>query len=87
MNLILEIPDDLAQRLGAAGQELSRRALESFSLDEYSAGRITKAELRRLPGFETRYDLDGFLKTHGVWMKHSIEDLRREVATLERLGF
>ena len=56
-------------------------------LEEYRAGRITKAELRRLLGFETRYELDGFLKAHDVWMNYTIEDLRRDVATLQHLGF
>ena len=87
MILTLPIPDDLANRLGADGEDLSRRALEAFGLEEYKAGRITKAELRRLLGFETRYELDGFLKAHEVWMNYTIEDLRREVATLQRLGF
>jgi hypothetical protein len=61
--------------------------MEGFAIEEYKAGRITKAELRRLLGFETRYELDGFLKAHEVWMNYGIEDLRREVATLQRLGF
>ena len=65
---------------------MSRRALEGFSLEEYKVGRITKAELRRLLGFETRYELDGFLKAHDVWMNYTIDDLRREVATLQLLG-
>jgi hypothetical protein len=66
---------------------LLRRKLEGFGLEEYKAGRITKAELRRLLGFETRHELDGFLKAHYVWMSCTIDDLRREVATLQRLGF
>jgi hypothetical protein len=86
MHLNVEIPDDLAQRLGASGDDLSRRALESFALEEYKAGRLTKAELRRLLGFETRYELDGFLKAHQVWDDVSIEDLRQDLRDLESLG-
>lgn len=86
MNLNLEIPDDLAQRLAAAGHDLSRRALEGFALEEYKAGRLTKTELRRLLGFETRHELDGFLKTHQVWANVTIEDLRRDVQDLKSLG-
>ena len=86
MNLNVEIPDDLAQRLSAGGGDLSRRALEAFAVEEYKAGRVTKAELRRLLGFDTRYELDGFLKAHDVWMNYTIDDLRSEVATLQRLG-
>jgi hypothetical protein len=39
---------------------LSRSALEGLALKEYKKERITKAELRRLLGFSTRYELDGF---------------------------
>jgi hypothetical protein len=87
MNVNVEIPDDLAQRLSADGADLSRRALEGFALEEYKAGRISKVELRRWLGIETRYELDGFLKEHGVFLNTTVEDLRDEITTLERLGF
>ena len=67
MNLTVAIPDDLAQRLQAAGGgDLSRRALEALALEEYRAGRLTRPELRRMLGYGTRAELDGFLKAHGV---------------------
>lgn len=86
MNVNVEIPDDLAQRLSAAGADLSRRALEGFALEEYKAKHITKAELRRRLGFETRYELDGFLKAHQVWADVTIDDLRRDLEDLKSLG-
>ncbi len=87
MNLTLQIPDDLASRLNAAGADLSRRALEAFALEEYKSGHITQTELRRLLGFGTRYQLDGFLKAHDVWIDYTLEDAERERELLERLGF
>ena len=42
----------------------------------------------RLLGFGTRYKLDGFLKAHGIMIDdYTADDLRREVADLQRLGF
>jgi hypothetical protein len=38
MNVTLEIPDDVAERLTAAGDDLSRRALEALVLEEYKRG-------------------------------------------------
>jgi hypothetical protein len=86
MNLTVEIPDDLASQLKAAGGDLSRRLLEAFALDEYRADRISKAQLRRLLGFETRYELDGFLKERQVGPNVTIEDLRKDVQDLQSLG-
>jgi hypothetical protein len=86
MDVTVQIPDDLAKRLSASGDDLSRRALEGFALEEYKSGHISKAELRRLLGLETRYELDGFLKAHGVVSDMTIDDLRRDVRDLESLG-
>jgi hypothetical protein len=87
MNLTVHIPDDVAGRLTAAGGDLERRALEALGLEEYKSGNITKGELRRLLGFSTRYELDGFLKAHEVWIDYTVEDFRRELQDLTRLGF
>jgi len=87
MQVTLDIPDDVAERLKAAGGDLSRRALEALALEEYKRGQITKPELRRLLGFGTRDALDGFLKAHDVFEAYSLEDLARERRDLERLGF
>jgi Uncharacterised protein family (UPF0175) len=87
MNVVINIPDDVARRLTAAGGDLSRRALEALALEEYRRGNLTKPELRRLLGFATRYALDGFLKSHEVSEPYSLDDLERETRDLRRLGF
>jgi hypothetical protein len=87
MNLTVEIPDDLGNRLAAGGDDLARRALEGFALEEYKAGRVTRPELRRLLGFQTRHELDGFLKAHAVVEDlPTLEDLEREREDLRSLG-
>ncbi len=87
MDVTVHIPDDLAGPLKAAAGDLSRRALEGLALEEFKSGHLTKAQLRRLLAFETRYELDGFLKAHGILMSVTAEDVRRDVQTLQRLGF
>lgn len=66
MNLIVRIPDDVAGRLASAGGDLERRALEALVADEYRVGRLTRPDLRRLLGFETRHEIDAFLKAYDV---------------------
>jgi len=87
MNLIVRIPDDLAERLGADVATLERRALEALVAEEYRAGRLHKPDLRRLLGFETGYEIDGFLKAHEVYDGITLEELDRQLETLDRLGF
>jgi hypothetical protein len=87
MQVTVDIPDDVAERLKAAGGDLPRRALEALALEEYRRGRLTKPELRRLLGFGTRDALDGFLKAHEVFESYGLDDLARERDDLERLGF
>lgn len=82
MNLTLEIPDELASLICTPGVDVSRRALEALALEEYKAARISKAQLRRLLGFGTRHELDGFLKAHDVWIDATIEDVHRDIADL-----
>lgn len=50
------------------------------------AERLSLPQLRRLLGFETRYELDGFLKAHGEYLDYTIEDLERERRDLAALG-
>ncbi len=86
MNLIVRIPDDLAERLGADVATLERRALEALVAEEYRAGRLDKPDLRRLLGFETGYEIDGFLKAHDVYDGITLEELNRQLETLDKLG-
>jgi len=87
MNLIVRIPDDLAERLGADVATLERRALEALVAEEYRAGRLDKPDLRRLLGFETAYEIDGFLKAHDIYNGITLEELNRQLETLDKLGF
>ena len=86
MNVTVQIPDDLATRLTAAGGDLSRRALEAFALEEFKSGHLTQPELRQLLGYETRAELDGFLKAHGVFEDYTLDDQEQERRDLKRLG-
>ena len=85
MDVTVQIPDDIASRLGARG-DLSRRALEALAAEEYKHGHLTKPDLRRLFGFETSHQIDEFLKRHDVYEDYTLEDLDRELEGMRRLG-
>ena len=85
MELTVQIPDELARRMGATERDLSRRALEALALVEFKGGRLTEPELRRLLGYPSRYQLDGFLKSHGVYEDYTMEDFERDREALSQL--
>lgn len=87
MNVVVEIPDDVAERLVADGGDLSRRALEAFAAEEYKRGRLTKPELRRLLGLETSVELDAFFRAHEIPATYTAADLEQDRRDLRRLGF
>ncbi len=86
MKLAVRIPDDLAKRLAADGGDIERHALEALALAEYRAGRLTRPELRRMLGFETRAELDGFLKENGVNEGMTLAEFEHQRQALGRLG-
>jgi hypothetical protein len=70
----------LAALLAAEPAALSRIVLESLALEGVRSERFTVAQARRLLGIASRYEMDGFLKAHGVMLPLTIEDIRHEVA-------
>jgi hypothetical protein len=79
MQITVELPDDIAQRPNPG-----REALEALAIAGYRSGAFTAHQTRLILGFETRYELDGFLKAHEVWdHAYSVEDLEKDAARFE----
>lgn len=85
MEVTVTIPEDIAAQLHTKWQDLPRAALESLALEAYRSSTLTKMQLRRLLGFQTPMELDGFLKQAGIYLDYDIDDLRQDLETLERL--
>jgi len=84
MQITLELPEDIAQGLGTRWKDLPRAALESLALEAYRSRALTAAQLRRLLGFETRMQVDAFLKEHEVY-DLTVADFERDRETLRQL--
>ena len=70
MQITVELPKDIAQRPDPA-----REALDALAIEGYRSGARTS--------FETRWELDGYLKAHNVWEHaYNVEDLDRDCETL-----
>ena len=49
-----------------------------MAVEAYRAHRLTVAQLGRVLGIPSRYELDAFLKERGVSLEYTLEDFRRE---------
>lgn len=78
MTITVDIPEEIAARLIAAGQDPARAALEAIALEGYRNDRLTEAEIRRLLGFENRLDVHRFLKEHGAFLPYTAADLAHD---------
>ena len=85
MEVTINLPDDVAQRVQALVVDLSRRVLEELVLEGYRARILGESDIRRLLGFETRFEVHDFLCEHQVPV-YTLEDLQRDRETSQRLG-
>jgi hypothetical protein len=84
MQITLELPEDIVQELRSKWKDLPRVALESLALEAYRSHVLTTAQLRRLLGFETRMQVDAFLKEHEVY-DFGAADFEQDRETLRQI--
>ncbi|MBV8630530.1 MAG: hypothetical protein JOZ83_06365 [Silvibacterium sp.] len=81
MQITVQLPDDLAEH-----EDPGREALEALVAEGYRSGPLNKKQVRSILGFETGYELDGFLKSWQIDRgAYSIEDYEHDLLTLEKL--
>jgi predicted HTH domain antitoxin len=84
VTLTLDIPDEIAAQLAAAGQEPSRAALEALAIEGYRRGALTRLHVGQLLGL-SRIQAEDFLAEHVPIYDYDPAELRREVDALSKL--
>jgi hypothetical protein len=84
MQITIELPEDIVVRLESKWKDLPRAALESLALEAYRSRALTAAQVRRLLGFQTRMEVDAFLKAHEIY-DYSAADFEQDRETLREL--
>jgi hypothetical protein len=84
MHIALDIPDTIPNVV-APDQDPARAVLEALALEGYRSRRLGESAVRRLLGFETRMEVHGFLKEHGVYLNYSMEDLEHDIVEGDRM--
>jgi hypothetical protein len=79
MEITIQVPDTLADRLRECWQDFPRHALEALVAEAYRQGLLTSAEVQEVLGIASRFDLDGFLKRAGAYLQYTAEDLEGDI--------
>lgn len=85
MQLTLDIPDDIAERLRAANGDLNRSAVERIALAGYLDGTLSRYQVQRLLGFDNRWDAEEWLGSRGAALQYSNADLDQDRTNLDKL--
>jgi hypothetical protein len=80
MQITLDVSEDIARQFAVNPEGVSRAALEALAIEGARSGKLTTEQVRRLLGFATRYEADGFLKQHQVYYQLTPEDVHRDAA-------
>lgn len=86
MQINLNVPEEIARNFGEDAGSVERAALEGLALEGVRSGRLSRGQARRLLGFQTRYEVDGFLKAHGLAVQESLEEIQRDSDLVLTLG-
>ena len=78
MDVHLDIPEGLARQLASDSEDLARLALEALAAEGVRSGKLSVFQARELLGIQSRYEMDGFLKKHGVFLDVTLEDVRKD---------
>ena len=86
METALTVPDDLGAQLADRWQDLPRHALEALAADAYRQGVFSSAEVQRILGLASRFDVARFLKQAGVPVAYDEAEFEADRRTWQALG-
>ena len=78
MDVHLEVPEEFARQLASDSKSLARVALEALAAEGVRSGKLSVFQARTLLGIQSRYEMDGFLKAHGVFLDLTLEDVQKD---------
>ena len=86
MQLTIDLPEDIAAALKGEWKDVSRRSLEAIAVEAYRTGVLHESQVRRLLGFETRFEVHALLKEHRVPLHYTQADLEADLEAHRALG-
>jgi len=86
MSVTIDLPEDISAALSEQWDDVARRSLEAIAVEAYRTGALNESQVRRLLGFETRFQVHALLKEHRVSLRYSEADLEADLSVHRDLG-
>jgi hypothetical protein len=75
MQVVFDVPDEVASQFSLQQGGVSRAAIEALAVEGVRTGKLTEYQARIMLGITTRYEMDGFLRDHGVTRPETYDDV------------
>ena len=75
MQVHFDVPEDVARRFATDPGGVTRAAMEALAAEGVRSGKLTIHQARQMLGVRSRYEMDGFLKAHGVYLPITVDDV------------
>jgi predicted HTH domain antitoxin len=85
MSVRIELPEDIERRLEERWGNLPRHVLEALAIEGYRTGTLSRSQVRRMLGLETRAEVDEFMKGAAVPFDYTLEDFEHDAETSRHL--
>ena len=84
MQIIVEMPDQVARQFGQTPDAVGRHVMEDAAIEGYRAGRLTQRQVGAMLSLDY-WQTEAFLNERAVKLNYSPADLAADNATLEKI--
>jgi predicted HTH domain antitoxin len=84
MQVIVELPDQVARQWGETPDAVGRHVMEDAAIEGYRGGRLSHRQVGELLGLDY-WQTEVFLQERGVPLNYSAADLETDRATLANI--
>jgi predicted HTH domain antitoxin len=86
MQVTVDLPDDILRALEGQWPDLHRQTVEAIAVEGYRTGALTEEQIRRLLGFESRFQVHALLKAHHIPLRYTASDLEDDLRAHREIG-
>jgi|SRR5580704_10182905 hypothetical protein len=86
VHLTIDLPPDISEALQGRWGDVSRHALETLAVEAYRTGVLSENQVKRLLGFDSRFQVHALLKQYQVPLRYTGLDLEHDLSAHHQLG-